>query len=41
MLTVLRLWPSSFGYGGSSFSGYGNVFDDVVSGHVVDDESEE
>ena len=41
MLAVRRLWPSSFGYCGGSFSGYENAFNDVVSGHVVDDESEE
>lgn len=36
-----RLRPPDLGHGGNSFSGYENAFDGVVSGHVVDDESEE
>ena len=40
-LAVRRLWPPDLGDGGNSFSGYEDAVDGVVSGHVVDDESEE
>ena len=40
-LAVRRLRPPDHGFGGNSFSGYEDAVDGVVSGHVVDDESEE
>ena len=40
-LAVRRLWPPDPREGGNSFSGYEDAVDGVVSGHVVDDDSEE
>jgi hypothetical protein len=40
-LAVGRVRESSFGHGGDGFSGHEDAVDGLVSGHVVDYESEE